>query len=86
MSVKGIRLYIIVKRNIHNNLGHKEHNTSFPHALSLFVNLPQIVTPLPSKHHNSTLSHTHTATCKKRKSIIFEAIYLPTIAVFDLLR
>jgi hypothetical protein len=45
MSKKWIRLCIKAKRNIHDNLGHKEHSIHSPHPHILFVNLPQILTP-----------------------------------------
>jgi hypothetical protein len=45
MSVKRIRLYIKVKRKIHDNVSHKEHNTLSLQPQCIFVNLPQILTP-----------------------------------------
>jgi len=45
MSVKWIRLYIKVKRKIHDNLSHKAHSPPSPYPHSLFVILPQNVTP-----------------------------------------
>jgi len=49
MSVKPIRLYIKAKRKIRDNLAHQEQSTQSPHPHSLFVTLPQILTPLPPK-------------------------------------
>ena len=45
MSVKRIRLFIRVKRNINNNIGHWAHSTLSPHPHSLLVTLPEIATP-----------------------------------------
>jgi hypothetical protein len=54
MSVKRIRLYIKVKRKIHDNLGHKDHCTHSSHYNILFVQLPQNLKP-PSP--NTKLLH-----------------------------
>jgi len=47
------------KRKIHNNLGHKEHSTHFPHPHNLFVNILQIFTPHPQKPQFYIEPHEH---------------------------
>jgi len=61
MSVKRIRVHMKAKRKIHDKLGHKEHSTHAPYPHSLFVTLPQMVTPpLNQTPHLHIEPHTHT--------------------------
>ena len=69
MSLKGFRLYIKAKRKIHDNVGHKQHSTRSLQPHSLFVNLPQILTPPPPSPTTAILLHPATramADVKKR--------------------
>jgi len=51
ISVKRMRLFIMAKHKIHNNLGHNEHSNRSSHPRSLFVTLPQILTQTQTQHY-----------------------------------
>jgi len=87
MSVKRIRLYIKVKRKIHDNVGHKEHNTLPLQPRSLFVNLPQILTPHSNPNcRTSTSSHSHTGRSEEQGCKLHCKYHIcSTIVYFDLL-